>query len=91
MKAYYGYDAEELMRRAILPVRCMPSSQAVFEALAAEMANLIETHNAVGERTVVICPVGPVGHYPHFVRVVNERRISLRNCWFFNIDRKSVV
>lgn len=86
MKAYYGYDAEELMRRAILPVRCMPSSQAVFETLAAEMASLIETHNAVGERTVVICPVGPVGHYPHFVSMVNERRISLRNCWFFNMD-----
>ena len=86
MKEYYGYSAGELMQRAALPVRCLPSSEAVFEQLAAEMATLIEAHNAAGRRTVVICPVGPVGHYPYFVRMVNQRRIDLGNCWFFNMD-----
>ena len=35
---------------------------------------------------MIICPVGPVGHYPYFVSMVNDRRVSLKNCWFFNMD-----
>jgi glucosamine-6-phosphate deaminase len=30
--------------------------------------------------------VGPIGQYPIFVRLVNERRISLKNVWFINMD-----
>lgn len=86
MKEYYGYGADELMARAKLPVRCMDSSEAVFEALALEMTDLIEANNAQGLHTVIICPVGPVGHYPYFVERVNSRRIDLHNCWFFNMD-----
>ena len=33
-----------------------------------------------------ICPVGPVGQYPIFVRLVNRERVSLKNCWFINMD-----
>ena len=86
MKKYYSYTAQELMENAKLPVRCMASSEEVFRALADEMISLIEKNNAEGKRTVVICPVGPVGHYPYFVEQVNEKRISLKNCWFFNMD-----
>lgn len=46
----------------------------------------IEAHNARGERTVFICPVGPVGQYPYFVDIVNERGISLKQVWFINMD-----
>lgn len=86
MKAYYSYSAEELMQRAKIPVRCMDSSETVFRSLAAEMADLIEAHNQAGRATVIICPVGPVGHYPYFATMVNERRLNLKNCWFFNMD-----
>ena len=59
-----------------------------FNELALEMIGEIEgkKNNAVGRRTVFICPVGPVGQYPIFVRLVNERRLSLKNCWFINMD-----
>lgn len=86
MKAYYSYSAEELMRRAKTPVRCMESSEAVFKSLAREMAETIEANNAAARRTVIICPVGPIGHYPYFVEAVNARRINLADCWFFNMD-----
>ena len=86
MKDYYLYSAEKLMREAKLPVTCMESSQAVFRSLAKEMADLIERHNTEEKTTVIICPVGPVGHYPYFVSLVNERRIDLKHCWFFNMD-----
>lgn len=86
MKNYYSYTAQELCEKAKLPVRCMESSEAVFRALAEEMLQLIRKHNAEGKRSVIICPVGPVGHYPFFVEAVNRERLSLKNCWFFNMD-----
>ena len=43
-------------------------------------------HNEKGEKTVFICPVGPVGQYPYFVDMVNEQNISLKNVWFINMD-----
>lgn len=86
MHEYYAYSAEELASRARVPVRCMESSEAVFRFLAQEMIDAIEHNNSADRTTIVICPVGPVGHYPYFVSLVNERRLSLRNVWFFNMD-----
>ena len=50
------------------------------------LENVLSTEVFSPERTVFICPVGPVGQYPIFVRLVNERRLSLKNCWFINMD-----
>ena len=86
MQAYYTYSSEELMEKAKLPVFCMDSSEATFRKLAEEIVSVIERNNSQGTRTVIICPVGPVGHYPYFVSMVNEGRVSLKNCWFFNMD-----
>ena len=59
---------------------------AVFQAMAEEMAEEIKRKNSLGERTVFICPVGPVGQYPYFVEQVNRENISLKNVWFINMD-----
>ena len=58
----------------------------MFYELALEMVNTIKRHNAEGRLTVFICPVGPVGQYSIFVRMVNRDRVSLKNCWFLNMD-----
>ena len=50
--------------------------------MAVEMVDEIKKHNEKGEKTVFICPVGPVGQYPYFVDMVNEQNISLKNVWF---------
>ena len=50
------------------------------------MVDEIKRKNALGERTVFICPVGPVGQYPYFVDMVNQENISLKNVWFLNMD-----
>ncbi len=54
--------------------------------MALDMINHIKANNAAGKETVFICPVGPVGQYPIFVRLVNEQKVSLKNVWFFNMD-----
>ena len=84
-KKYYSYSAEEL-KKGRIPVKCLGDSGEVFSEIAHIMVDTIEEHNRRGEKTVFICPVGPVGQYPIFVRLVKERNVSLKNCWFFNMD-----
>lgn len=83
---YYQIPASELGNGAKVPLCKLGDSGEVFYEIALTMVTEIEKNNAAGHRTVFICPVGPVGQYPIFVRLVNERRLSLKNCWFINMD-----
>ena len=64
-KKYYSYSAEEL-KEGRIPVKCLGDSGEVFSEIAHIMVDTIEEHNRRGEKTVFICPVGPVGQYPIF-------------------------
>ena len=86
MYEYYQISAEKLGEGARIPLLKLGDSGEVFYELAMEMITEIKKNNAVGKHTVFICPVGPVGQYPIFVRLVNRDRISLKNCWFINMD-----
>ncbi|WP_366558981.1 hypothetical protein [Flavonifractor sp. An306] len=83
---YYHISAQELGKDAKLPIVKLGDSGEVFYELAAEMCAEIRANNAAGKHTVFICPVGPVGQYPIFVRLVNREKLSLKNCWFINMD-----
>lgn len=83
---YYKIPAKLLGVNAKIPIVKMKSSDEVFYELASQMLNEIKHKNEIGESTVFICPVGPVGHYPIFVDLVNKEKISLKNVWFFNMD-----
>ena len=83
---YYYYNNEELLKNPKIPLIVRENNEEVFKAIADEMITEIKRHNAVGEKTVLICPVGPVGQYPYFVDRVNEEMISLKNVWFINMD-----
>ena len=83
---YYHISAQELGKGAKLPILKLGDSGEVFYEMAAEMCAAIRANNAAGKPTVFICPVGPVGQYPIFVRLVNREKLSLKNCWFINMD-----
>lgn len=83
---YYGYEKERLLADPKIPMFCMSDNDAVFRQMAQQMAEEIKAHNANGEKTVFICPVGPVGQYPYFVELVNKENISLKQVWFINMD-----
>ena len=83
---YFDLSAQELGRDAKIPIVKLGDSGEVFYELALEMVSAIRANNAEGRPTVLICPVGPVGQYPIFVRLVNRERLSLKNCWFINMD-----
>ena len=84
--SYYNISAEDLGKDANISILKLGDSGEVFYEMALEMVNVIKEHNAAGKHTVFICPVGPVGQYPIFVRLVNRDRVSLKQCWFINMD-----
>lgn len=83
---YYYYKKDEFLKDPKVPVEVLADNETVFRAIAQEMAEEIKRKNALGETTVFICPVGPVGQYPYFVDIVNRENISLKNVWFLNMD-----
>jgi len=83
---YYSYDKEQLLASPNIALVCRPDRETVFREMAVEMAEEIKRHNRRGEKTVMICPVGPVGQYPYFVEMVNQEQISLKQVWFINMD-----
>lgn len=83
---FFKVSRETLGCGAKIPLKKLGDSGEVFYELALDMLTVIEEKNARNERAVLICPVGPVGQYPIFTRLVNERRVSLKNTWFLNMD-----
>lgn len=83
---YYRISRQELGAGTKIPISVLGSADEVFRSATFDMIDTIQAHNARGERTIFICPVGPVGQYPIFVREVNARRISLARVWFINMD-----
>ncbi len=86
MHSYYKIAPQDLGKGSKISLCVLRESSEVFYELALEMIREIEKNNALGKQTVMICPVGPVGQYPIFTRMVNKMRMDLKNCWFINMD-----
>jgi len=72
--------------KAKVPIRILPTRHDVHLQFARDIIEEIKAHNAAGRPTRLILPCGPRGQYPHFTRMVNEERISLRNVHIFHMD-----
>ena len=83
---YYHISREDLGKNAKIPLKKMGDIGEVFYEMALDMFEEIKRNNENNRRSVIICPVGPTGQYPIFVRLVNEHRLSLENTWFINMD-----
>ena len=66
--------------------RMVRDSTEMGQLMAEELASLIESKNAAGFSTRAIIPCGPKCWYEPFTKVVNARRISLRNLSVFHMD-----
>lgn len=62
----------------------------VYFDMALTMLEEIMAHNAKGEKTVMIVPVGPTDQYPILAELVNRLNVSLKNVHFFNMDEYMV-
>ena len=76
--SYYSYTKEELVGNGPkLPVIVMEDNAEVFHSMAVEMVDEIRKHNENGEKTVFICPVGPVGPVSYTHLDVYKRQLDL--------------
>ena len=66
--------------------RIVRDSTEMGQLMAGELASLIESKNEMGLSTRAIIPCGPKCWYEPFTKVVNARRISLRNLSVFHMD-----
>ncbi len=86
MADYRTIPASELGKGSHIKLELCETEVDLYWKMAMEVADLIEENNRKGEPTVMIIPYGPLGPYARLVDLVNTRRISLKNCWFINMD-----
>lgn len=86
MVDYRTVPAEELGKGSNIKLDLCETEVDLYWKMALEVAGLIEENNSRGEPTVMIIPYGPLGPFPRLAEQVNSRRISLKNCWFINMD-----
>ncbi len=86
MVDYRTVPVKELGKGSNIKVELCEAEVDLYWKMAIEVIELIEENNKKGEPTVMIVPYGPLGPYARLVYLVNKYRISLKNCWFINMD-----
>lgn len=77
---------EDLGKNSKIKLEIVDTEEDIYYHMAFDMLEHIEENNKIGKNTVFIVPVGPVGQYRKLARICNEKKISLKNVWFFNMD-----
>ena len=75
---------EELSQRSGIALNIVDDTEKLYEEIAKAMIDTILKAN--GQKVTMILPVGPIGQYPVFARMVKEQNIDCRNLWTFNMD-----
>ena len=67
------------MEKIINGIHCktVEKESDVYFDMALAMLEEIMAHNAKGEKTVMIVPVGPTDHYPILAELVNRLNVSV--------------
>lgn len=86
MKDYNYIDASELGKNSGIKLEVCETEHDLYWKMAMEVFDLIEENNRNGKATVMIVPYGPVGPYSRLVYLINKYRLSLKNCYFINMD-----
>src|SRR4051812_36361578 len=84
--AMLAMPAEQLARVARHPLTIFETKEQLYRFVARQMADEIKAHNAQGQPTRWIIPIGPKAQYPMLAGICNEERISWKNVWTFHMD-----
>jgi len=77
---------EEMVEKSKGHLILLENLQALYEHFARSIADEIKKNNKENKVTRLILPVGPTGQYPILKDIINDEKISLKNCWFFFMD-----
>lgn len=86
MKDYNLIDVSELGKNSGIKLEVCETEHDLYWKMAMEVFDLIKENNLNGKETIMIVPYGPVGPYSRLVYLVNKYRLSLKNCYFINMD-----
>jgi glucosamine-6-phosphate deaminase len=77
---------EEIQQWSPVKVVLFGTRERLIEHMARAMVDTIAENNAAGKTTAFIVPVGPTDQYPVAAALSNQRKISWKNVWTFNMD-----
>ncbi|MBN1883232.1 MAG: glucosamine-6-phosphate isomerase [Deltaproteobacteria bacterium] len=77
---------EELGRDSGVEVTIVPDEEELYLHFARAMVDTIEKNTATGKPTSFILPVGPVGQYTPFAKMVRENGVNLSELSLFFMD-----
>jgi glucosamine-6-phosphate deaminase len=77
---------EEVIERSGSHLVLLDSLQALYHTCARSIADEIKRNNETARVTRLILPVGPTEQYSILKDMINDEKISLKNCCFFFMD-----
>ena len=86
MQDYAKITPLELGKDSPIKLEVCETEQDLYWKIALEVFDLVKANNEKKEPTVMIVPYGPLGPWSRFVHLVNRYRVSLKDCWFINMD-----
>ncbi|GMQ59043.1 glucosamine-6-phosphate isomerase [Vallitalea sediminicola] len=86
MNDYFTIGEDKLGENSKIPLEIMDTEDDMYHDMAWAMFDAIKENNENGKNTVFICPVGPVGQYKRFARIVNKYHLNLNDVYIFNMD-----
>jgi len=85
-RSLLALSVDELLLRSKGHLVVKPTLDELYEYLAEKMVAEFEKSARKGEPVGFIMPVGPVQPYRLMAQKINQKNISLKNCWFFFMD-----
>lgn len=86
MQDYRTIPAAQLGEGSNIRLDLCETEADLYWKMAIEVLELIQENNVKGEPTVMIVPYGPLGPYARLAYLVNKYQVSLKQCWFINMD-----
>lgn len=77
---------DKLGKGSSIKLEILDTEEDIYYDMAREMLDEIMKNNREGRNTVFICPVGPIGQYAKFARMVDIYRPDLKKVYMFNMD-----
>ncbi len=83
---YLNLPASRLVQTSKVRLQILPDLSSLYQHFAQSIADEIQANNLQGRPTRLILPVGPLGQFPILAEICNQKQISWKNVYTFNMD-----
>jgi len=86
MDDYKSIPPDEIGKNSAIALETAETESDAYWQIVFELCDTIRENNEKNKDTVMIIPFGPVGPFSRWVYLINKYRLSLKRCWFINMD-----